>query len=186
MSGMRRRSGPPDWRDATPRSMRAAPRQVRPWIGLASSMTRRIEAATGHGVRVKVVRDAAGRLNPDEQEFFSGARSGARVREVVLSADGAALLAARTAFVARRLKLNRNLRALGARPLGDLLFGRGGARWIKREFARLHPRPHLSRPLASALPARCGPVWARRTLFILKGSRILVTEIFLPSLLPAL
>jgi len=95
-------------------------------------------------------------------------RSGTRVwrREVRLGCGSTpyvhALTMASPAAI-RALGLTR----LGRRPLGHLLF-RKGARRLKREVLR--PRP--------------GQPWARRTVYLLRGHRLLVQEAFLPGLPP--
>ncbi|MEW6765958.1 MAG: chorismate lyase [Pseudomonadota bacterium] len=95
-------------------------------------------------------------------------RPGTRVwrREVRLGCGSTPYVHAITlssASGARALGLAR----LGRRPLGHLLF-RKGARRLRREVIRARP----------------GQTWARRTLYLLRGHRLVVQEAFLPGLPP--
>jgi chorismate-pyruvate lyase len=105
-------------------------------------MTKRIAALVNQPVVVSVLRDARGRLHADEQRLLGAKQSTGHVREIILSAGDRKLLVARTVFIARRLKQNRQLRGLGARPLGELLFSKRKAKWRQREFGRVTPRCH--------------------------------------------
>ncbi len=81
---------------------------------------------------------------------------------------------------------NHAILRLGSKPLGAVLFAK----------TRMHSKAKPPRDIArldkgSALWKKCSkydenlpsPLWARRTLYRLKGHPILVNEIFLPALL---
>jgi len=148
-------------------------------------MTKRIEKVTGQCVSVDVLRDASGRIYCEERNFLDTVQTTGHVREVVLKVGEKALLVARTVYVSRWLRTSMKLRTLGTRPLGELLFSHGDALWSKREFSRLTPRLPIFRLVESAMLCQTRSSWARRTLFLLDGCPILVTEVFLPALLDA-
>ena len=173
----------PHWRALTVNSIRRVPRAVRSWIATTSSMTRRIATLVSQPVVVNVLRDARGRLHADEQRLLGSMQSTGHVREIILSAGGRALLVARTVFIARSLKQNRHLKGLGTRPLGELLFSKGRAKWREREFGRLSQRHPVSALIESATSSQQKSTWLRRTVFLLNAVPILVTEAFLPDLL---
>lgn len=148
-------------------------------------MTKRIEELVEQRVVVKVLRDARGHIHSDEQCLLNSTRSTGHVREITLNAGGRTLLVARTVFSARRLRLNRKLRRLGSRPLGELLFLKGEAKWSKREFGKVSSRHPVFDLIKLAIPKQSANGWVRRTVFIFNSCPILVTEVFLPDLLDA-
>ncbi|MBI2508838.1 MAG: chorismate lyase [Betaproteobacteria bacterium] len=77
----------------------------------------------------------------------------------------------------------RALAGLGARPLGAALFANLRARRYPLRFRKLTARDELYRRACAALPDPPPALWARRSLFTLRGSPILVTEVFLPGIL---
>ena len=152
-------------------------------MSLSVSMTRQIGAATGHRVHVEVLGEGPGMLHHDEVGLLGVRRRAGWIREVVLHAGGMARLVARTATAPTGRWAARKMRTLGTRPLGEILFTRGGATWRGRELARVTPRLPLWRLVASAESSSPRNCWARRTLFVLDGLPILVTEVFLPALI---
>ena len=179
------KSRSPHWCALTAHSIRCVPRPVRRWIVICSSMTKYIEELVKQRVVVKVLREERGRIHFDEQRLLDSVQSTGHVREITLNAGGRTLLVARTVFIARRLRSNRKLRGLGSRPLGELLFSKGVAKWRQREFGRVTPRHPVSALIESAATRQSENSWARRTVFIFNACPILVTEVFLPDLLSA-
>lgn len=180
----RRSSKGTEWRTLTKSSARFFPRKVRPWMLLSSSMTKKLAERTGKAVLVDLLKNERGRLYPDEMTLFQSRDRSGFVREVCLYNGEKKLLTARTVFLSDRLKENSSLSSLGSRPLGELLFAKGNTgRWTLREYAVLRPNSPLF-PLIRQCRARHVRVcWARRTMFLLEGEPLLVTEIFLPSML---
>lgn len=105
------------------------------------------------------------------------------VREVLLRCEDQPLVFARTVMPVGILRGHyRALRHLGSRPLGSLLFGRDTIRRGPLTVACLGPAHHL-RQRAEALTGQDRPAWARRSVFRVGAKPILVTEVFLPTLL---
>jgi len=109
----------------------------------------------------------------------------AYVREVVLHCDGKPVVFAHSVVPVTSLcgpwaAVTR----LGSRPLGEALFNnpcviRGGL-----QYRRIPARHPLARQAARAGISISGkPVWARRSLFTLRGHSLMVTEVFLPSIM---
>lgn len=171
------------WLAFTPQALARVPRTVRSWLKLTSSMTKRLEWVAGVPISVTVCQDAPGHLERSEQLFLNTANTSAQVREVVLSAAGVSLIVARTVFVSRRLRASEKLRSLGCLPLGSLLFSQGDADWRRRVFVQLTPSLPIWRCVRANTPGTPKGSWARRTLYLLEGSPICVTEVMLPSLL---
>lgn len=172
------------WHPLTRRSTRLLPRSVRSWMTLTSSMTVRLGEQMGKNVLVNVLREERSALYLDERRLFRSHERKGFVREVYLYSDDNRLLAARTVFLSDRLKNNPDIASLGSKPLGELLFSNGrSATWTMREYALIDPASPLF-----TLVRRCGgrrllSCWARRSMFVLEGEQLLVTEIFLSSMI---
>lgn len=109
-----------------------------------------------------------------------------RVREVLLECDGRPVIFAHTEMpCAPRGPLSQWLARLGNRSLGSLLFSHPGFRRGRLEFRRLDARDELFRRAvaASGLRDDSGQLWARRSLHGFGRQSVLVTEVFLPSVL---
>ena len=117
---------------------------------------------------------------PDEAALL-GLRRGAAawIREVWLHDGDTQVVFARSVLPRNSLRgAWRTLGRLGSRPLGAVLFA--DARVMRRPlaFCKLGHRHPLLKNLAQS-----GPLWARRSVFVRDGRRILVTEVFLPGVL---
>jgi len=140
------------------------------WLRAPGSLTRHLARVCPGRLVVEVLGEGWAKADPASARLL-GLRSGARVwrREVCLSCRHAGewtpyvhAITLSSPEAQRMLGLAR----LGRRPLGSLLF-RTGARRLSLEI--LHP-------------GRRQPHWARRSLFLLRGHRLLVWEDFLPGL----
>ncbi|AUL98846.1 chorismate--pyruvate lyase [Zoogloeaceae bacteirum Par-f-2] len=181
---MRTRLQRETWLRHPPRATVAA--ALRPWLTDPGSLTARIRArCADFGVRVLSQR--LKRPNRDEAKLL-GLRAGelAWVREVLLLADGRAVVFARSVLPRHHLRGAWNLfHGLGARPLGAALFADPRIErqplaciGLDRRDARYH---RIAAALAGQrLPSR---VWARRSVFLLNGRALLVSEAFAPAIL---
>ena len=143
-------------------------------------MTRRLRVCCPAPISVHLLRSGLGRLNKDEAALLKTARHPVYVREVLLCAGDQPVLAARTVCVARRLR--SWLATLGTQPLGERLFAAGNAQWSMREYARITPSSEIHAFARQSAGLGLRACWARRNLYFLGPSSMLVTEIFLPSL----
>ena len=155
-----------------------------PWLTDRGSLTRRI-ARRFPGVRVEVVFQGMRRPDRDERFFFTHrGRARVLVREVFLLCGERPVVFAHTVLNPEDLRgAWRSVAKLGARPLAAALFA--DAR-IEREPLRIRKigRHHeLHRRLAARLAPAPAALWARRSIFHLHHSPILVTEVFLPEIL---
>ncbi len=151
---------------------------------LTSSMTVTLREQVAGAVHVNLLREQRDELHPDEPALFGSRERKGFVREVCLHSRGVSLLMARTVFLSERLKKNAGMASLGRKPLGELLFPNGRpAMWTLREYALIGPASPLF-PLVRSCPGpRMRNFWARRSMYLLEGDPLLVTEIFLPSML---
>lgn len=164
----------------------ALPAGLRPWLTDRGSLTERI-VARSKTFEVKVLSHGPGRPMRDECALF-GVRAGARVRgrEVLLIADGQPVVYARS--VLPRSSLRRGWQIfdhIGGHSLGQALFANPRIRRMPLATTSLDYRD--TRYHRAVNSARLVPpptrLWARRSLFRLRGRDLLVTEVFLPAIL---
>lgn len=162
------------------------PHVLRPWLTDPDSLTARIRARCG-AFGVVVVRQAPGRAMRDEAVLL-GLRMHERVwlREVLLLADGVPVVFARSVVSRRHVRGAWHMfHGMGARPLGAALFA--DPRIARQPLAAAcldarDARYHRAIEVTGLQPApRC--LWARRSVFRLRGRPLLVTEVFLPAIL---
>lgn len=158
--------------------------RLRHWLLDRGSLTRRIQLRCDR-FRVEVLSQRIAAVDRDECAVI-GARAGARcmVREVSLKCGQRPVVFAHSVAVLRALRGPwRMLATLGARPLGSALFADPRIKRHALRFRRLNSRHELYRRACERLERPPACLWARRSLFVRRGSRLLVTEVFLPAIL---
>lgn len=154
---------------------------LRSWLGEQASLSRRLAAAVA-GFHVRVLTERRASPLPDEQYLFPPHRW-VRERDVLLCGGDEVLIYAHSISPSRtRDAAWPLLRRLGSRPLGHLLFENPKVYRSPLRFRRLDARHTLHRRIERALHRRLPALWARRSLFVLRGRTLLVTEVFLPSM----
>ncbi len=160
-----------------------SPAWLRPWLTDPASLTARL-AARCSTLQVRVLRQATALPNEDERRLI-GLPRGRRawLREVLLVADGRAVVFAHSVIAPRDLRGAWRMAAgVGGRPLGAALFAdprivRGALHCERLDAGHpLHRRAQQA--VGCALPA----LWARRSRFLHRGRPLLVTEVFLPAI----
>ena len=166
-----------------------APREWQPWLSDTGSLTQKIEKAIGQRLQVQVLRDCPQSLNSDESRYFHFRLRRCRVREVLLCSNGVPLVMAHSVIPTLSSSgSNHAILRLGTKPLGAVLFSKTrkhSRAKPPRDIARLDKSTELWKKYSAHLSNLSSPLWARRTLYRLKGHPILVNEIFLPALLKA-
>lgn len=155
----------------------------RPWLVYPGSLTRRIRAHC-RDFEVCVVSTQIRFPNEDEYRAIGRpAHKRAYVREVLLLADGEPVVLAHSIVSQRDLRgVWHAVAGLGTRPLAEILFADSRVRRRPFEYARVDPSHPLGRRVRQVLGRRFGALRARRSLFVLRGRPLLVTEVFLPRL----
>lgn len=156
----------------------------RAWLRDRGSLTARIQERCP-AVSVKVAFQGLRRVDRDEREVFeqAGARL-AMVREVYLYCRRTPVVFAHSIFDAGQLRgAWRELAGLGSRPLGAALFADPRVRRYPLRQKKLNRNHELYRHAITVLRRAPVTLWARRSLFTLHESPILVTEVFLPGIL---
>ena len=133
-----------------------------------------------------------GLRRPDRDERFvfpDRGRARVLVREVFLVCDDAAVVFAHTVVDPTDLRGTwRGLATLGSRPLGAALFADPRIERFPLRTRKLGWHHELHRRVQccarrAEIAGVQGSLWARRSLFRLHDSPILVTEVFLPEIL---
>ena len=161
----------PDWSTRLNVAPQALPPFWRSWLLERGSLTARLSSLAPGRFSVDCQREGIGYPTPAEQrELGLSANQRVWFREVQLKLSGIPVVQARTVVpdVALTGRLAR-LRHLGNRSLGSFLFSQPD---MRRTFVR------VSRCKANT----AGLEWARRSVFTLGGSSLMVTEAFSPLL----
>jgi chorismate--pyruvate lyase len=161
-----------------------------PWLIDRGSLTQRIEARAP-GMQVKVVFQGRRRLHRDERFLAGDCASGALAltRDVILCCATTPVVYAHSVLAPGDRGAGwRLMQGMGLRPLGAALFGDPRIRRLMLRQHRLGRGHELfqqaSRILKPAASQRVPcTLWARRSLFMVGKSPILVTEVFLPGVL---
>lgn len=162
------------------------PRGMDGWLRDPGSLTARIRARCDR-FAVRVLHQRLGRVLADEAPLLGLAPGDwAWVREVLLLADGVPVVYARSVMPRATVRAGSRLFAtIGSRPLGAALFANPRVERGRLACARLDARDARHRAAAAALASQSLPheLWGRRSVFRLRGRRLLVSEIFLPAIL---
>ncbi|OGA53891.1 MAG: hypothetical protein A3G24_03540 [Betaproteobacteria bacterium RIFCSPLOWO2_12_FULL_62_13] len=154
------------------------------WLTDRGSLTSRIQARCP-AFSIKVVFQGLRRVNRDEN-FLRHAKVGrlALVREVYLMCRRTPVVFAHSVIDPRAVRgAWRRVARLGSRPLGAALFANPRIKRYPLRQKKLNRHHELYERAGAALRARPAHLWARRSLFTLHRSPILVTEVFLPGIL---
>ena len=171
-------------RDTSWQPAPAAAGRYRPWLIDAGSLTARVKARCSD-FYVRVLFQGLRRPDRDERFVFRHrGRARVLVREVFLCCGDTPVVFAHTVLDAYDLDGTwRSVAKLGSRPLGAALFADPRIHRHALRSRKITAHHELSRRLhryGAHVPAM---LWARRSLFHLHDSPILVTEVFLPEIL---
>lgn len=174
------------WRPAPPRA--AVPLTLIPWLTDPASLTSRIRARCEH-FSVHLLFQGPGCARLDEAALL-GLRAGKRVwvREVLLLADGKPVVFGRSLLPRHNARGAWHLfHDMDSRPLGSVLFTDPAISRSPLACMRFDARDARHRRACSTLAlhdgtrARPRQLWARRSLFRLRGRALMVSEFFLPA-----
>lgn len=156
----------------------------RHWLVDDGSLTQRLRAKCGQ-FSVEGVRQRWASPLPDEALLLRmRPHERALLREVSLCCDGMPVVFAHSVLPRDSLRgAWHNLGRLGAKPLGAALFANPDVVRTPLAFRKLLPRHALYVRAVASLAERPACLWARRSVFMLHNSPILVTEVFLPGVL---
>lgn len=180
------------WRSEPPAS---APRICTQWLRRGGSLTRALQTLGKVEVQVNfegVVCRRDSETRP-RSEHIAARRSAYRpvgqgssvwVRDIALTVDAAAVVAARSIVSARDSRASwKSLRTLAARPLGSLPYSDPAISRSRFAYASflLAATPFIERQYVDDAP-QCGRALARVSEFRRGQASLALTEIFLPAL----
>lgn len=166
-----------------------------PWLIDEASLTKRLQQRY-QDFNVQLLQVTHASVLEDERALI-GVRANQRafVREVFLLGKGQPVVFAHSVMALKQLRGRwAGLTTLGKQPLGATLFANPNIKRTLLHYRQLMPNNPLYQKAAQYLFKTGqvdiqGGLWARRSVFSLKGHqhamRIVVTEVFLPSLLKA-
>lgn len=154
----------------------------RKWLIDNGSLTRRLQM-TCAGFAVNPAFCADSRPLPDEGRMLGlRLQQKALIREVYLHCNHVPVVFAHSVLPHKSLcGAWAGLGKLGSKPLGATLFSNPRVSRTPLQFKKLSSRHPLYRRAAKNCDIQSDELWARRSIFYLRGSVILVTEIFLPQ-----
>ncbi|MDN5881228.1 MAG: chorismate lyase [Nitrosospira sp.] len=169
------------WRPA-PSSL--SPR-ARGWLQNRGSLTELIQQRCCGDFCVKPVFQSWAKACGDELAVMNLRRNElAMVREVYLYCGNTPVVFAHSVVAMKDIRgAWRGLGGLGSRSLGTVLFTNPVVKRTPLRFKKLNSAHPLFCRACRKLQAKPPDLWARRSLFSLQGQSILVTEVFLPSIL---
>jgi chorismate--pyruvate lyase len=175
----------PRWRDSLHLFHMAPPTSARAWLLDRNSLTRRLCETCPGVFRVHVLYQGWTRpLRSEARALELGGGQLAFIREALLLCNEAPWVFARSVVPAKTLSGHlRRVTRLGARPLGALLFAPKSMRRGSLEVARITPGTPLFEAVVCATGQELAEIWGRRSVFQKEDQRVLVSELFLPSLL---
>jgi chorismate--pyruvate lyase len=171
----------PTWKIDHPGVKQTMPPEIQSWVYEKNSLTERLRQYYGGAVQVEILfhqwRPAflgeARQLKLPTQRFNL-------IREVLLHANGVPLILARTILPEKTIRAaHRNLSHLGTRPLGEVIFSYPNLERQNLNTTLLSPA-QWSQELQQRVPIDDN-IWGRRTVYIIKKKRLLVSEFFLPA-----
>jgi chorismate--pyruvate lyase len=103
-------------------------------------------------------------------------------REVLLHAEGKALILARTIIPRETIKVAKsNLSHLGNRPLGEIIFSYPKLQRLDLNISLVTPETWTQAAVATGHLDQS--LWGRRTVYSIAQRQMLVSEFFLPEVL---
>ncbi|MGH8307700.1 MAG: chorismate--pyruvate lyase family protein [Gammaproteobacteria bacterium] len=167
------------WKPLAAWPIEARPKALWPWLAHAGSFTQKLRAAAGDAFHVKVLHEGVTRLDVNDAVLLHTLPgTAARLREVHLCWNEPWVYA-RTLSVAEG---GHWLEDLGTQALGDRVFAETDTQRSLIELTQLDAEQALYSAALKGVPHRPACLWARRSVLIVRGSRLLIYEVFLDEM----
>ncbi len=151
------------------------------WLTDTGSLTARLKQQC-QLFAVEVLTEGIYPLSKDEQEKLQLTEDRGFVREVLLKLDGIPWVFARSVMSLSTLTGEQAcLSQLGNNPLGAILFNSSDMQRSKIEIAEFLPNSPVQQLASRISVCTRASLLGRRSLFLLSGKALLVSEIFLPD-----
>lgn len=158
--------------------------RIRRWLVDEGSLTARLKTCYADFAVQPVMLQYAKALRDETGMLGLRRHESALIREVLLMGGGQPVVFAHSVLPRTSLRGSwRGLGKLGNKPLGAALFANPKVKRTPLEYKKLSAGSPVSMRLSEHIQIAGDMVWARRSVFRLGESKILVTEIFLPHIL---
>jgi len=158
--------------------------QYHHWLIDNGSLTLRLQQRYADFAVIPVLVTYAKPFLDEAASLTIPSRKTALIREVLLMGNNQAVVFAHSVKPRKSLRGRwLGLRRLGNKPLGASLFANPQVQRTALSYKRLSRHHALYQHAAKGLSDRPPYLWARRSVFSLNCTNILVTEVFLPQLL---
>jgi chorismate--pyruvate lyase len=156
-----------------------APSSLLPWLSEPGLLTARVRASCGAATQFRMLRLAPAPLALSLKSRLAIGDDVCLLREIEFACAGERWIFAQSVFPESTVARYPWLRGLGESPLGEALRRVGDVERDALEYAELPADCELA---CAAQPAGGDVLWARRAVYRLAGSPIIVQEVFLPAL----
>jgi chorismate lyase len=157
---------------------------LRPWLTNRGSLTAKIMANFDNFNLIRLQQHLATPFNDERRALELRFGEYAVIREVILRDGATPLVFAHTAANPRDLRgAWRGLSRLGNRPLAEMLFHDPEVSRMAIEYKQLPPSHPLVNAIVAVSTVTRQILWARRSVFLKNNRPLMVTEVFLPSLI---
>lgn len=175
------------WHPPRRQAISGVPPPLRQWLTDPLSLTERMQRACPGRFGICLLGQRWGCPLLDEALALGlGLRQVALIREVVLQCGETPWVFARSVVPAKTVRITQHrLTRLGTQSLGAILFSSPRLSRSGVQFAELRSPHELYQLGRDASGRSFHAVWARRSVFLLQGQPLLVSEVFLPTLLDA-
>jgi chorismate--pyruvate lyase len=172
----------PSWLPAERLGQFSVDGRLRSWLIGKGLLTLRLKAVCGARFSLQLVEQSTGLLSPAQKSGLGTSDTAAFFRDVEMCCDERVWVYAQTVVPDSTLSAHPWLAELGCAALGETLAGLSGFERRSYEFAWLAAaEPLCARALHHAEVGPTG-LWARRSRLVLRGSPLLVQELFLPAM----
>ncbi len=174
-----------NWTHWQPFNRLQVPAKLRSWLMEKDSLTRRLKSHNQNGFSVDLLSNSWMKALQNETGILSAPAAQLTYQREVRLLDGnqanvyARTVVPRSTYMAMQYRFNK----LGNTSLGELLFTDPTVKRGDIQIARLTPEHWLYQLAVLEEDYRPSELWARRSVFELSGKKLLVNEIFLPTLL---
>ena len=164
---------------------RRVPEHISSWLFDPGSLTRRLQLSCPSPFRVELLGQIYTRPCISERRALHLPQDqSALIRTVVLRCGDMPVVFARTVIPLLTLTgKSRRLAHLGERPLGAMLFADPEMRRDPLQVAQIGRGQAIYNSAVSSLNEKPESIWGRRSVFYHQQKPLLVSEIFLPTIL---
>ncbi len=176
------RAGAIEWLPAEHLGQMQVDSQIRPWLIGKGMLTLRLKTVCGERFVLRLVNQWTGVLNADHRLSLKTTDKAGLFRNVAMCCDKTVWVFAETVIPDSTLSAYPWLAELGDAALGETLMGLSGVERSSYEYAWLEHDDALTMRALENTSLGLQGLWARRSIFFLRGGPLLVQEIFLPTM----